>query len=56
MGSIYKDVLTCFDMKNRPKKGTYSRDYKNSSAYLRGVIPNIPRGKTKKKKWYTKVL
>jgi len=35
-------------MKNKPKRGTYSRSYKNSSAYLRGVIPNIARGKTNK--------
>ena len=27
------------------KKGVYTREYKNSKQYLRGIIPNIARGK-----------
>ena len=31
--------------KNSPKHGTYTRDFKNSKDYLKGVVPNISRGK-----------
>jgi hypothetical protein len=37
-------------MKNKKKVGVYSREYKNSKAYLRGVIPNIARGKSGKER------
>lgn len=46
---VYILVIICYNMKNKPKQGVYSREYKNSKVYLKGVIPNIPRGKTKKK-------